>query len=55
MLLVGNGLLITRDAKNTVIEDGCVAVKDQLIVETGATGDLKAKYKEAEFIDAEKS
>lgn len=54
MLLVGNGLLITRDAKNTVIEDGCVAVKDQLIVETGATGDLKAKYKEAEFIDAEK-
>lgn len=53
MLLVGNGLLITRDEKNTIIEDGCVAVKDQLIVETGTTADLKAKYKEARFIDAE--
>ncbi len=52
MLLIGNGLLITRDADNTVISDGCVAVRDDLIVETGLTGDLRKKYKEAKFIDA---
>ncbi len=52
MLLIGNGLLITRDENNRMIEDGCVAIKDQLIVETGPTTDLKAKYKEARFLDA---
>jgi putative selenium metabolism protein SsnA len=54
MLLIGNGLLITRDEKNTIIEDGCVAVDGQLIVETGCTADLQAKYQEAGFIDAGK-
>lgn len=54
MLLVGNGLLITRDVKNTIIQDGCVAIKDNLIVETGATAELKSKYKDAGFIDAGK-
>lgn len=54
MLLVGNGLLITRDDKNTILPDGCVAVQDNAIVETGPTATLKAKYKEAKFIDAGK-
>jgi putative selenium metabolism protein SsnA len=53
MLLVGNGLLITRDDKSTIIEDGCVAIKDQLIAEIGTTKILKAKYKDAKFLDAE--
>ncbi len=53
MLLVGNGLLLTRDKHNTIIENGCVAVEAGLIVETGTTADLKAKYKDARFIDAE--
>lgn len=54
MLLIGNGLLITRDENNRIIDDGCVAIKDQLIVETGTTTDLKAKYKEARFLDVGK-
>lgn len=54
MLLIGNGLLITRDEKNTIIQDGCVAVKDNLIVEVGTTGELKSKYKDARFVDAGK-
>lgn len=54
MLLIGNGLLITRDENNTIIEDGCVAIKDQLVVEIGMTADLIDKYKEARFLDVEK-
>jgi putative selenium metabolism protein SsnA len=52
MLLIGNGLLITRDSKNTIIQDGCVAIKDNLIAEVGTTAELKEKYKDARFIDA---
>jgi putative selenium metabolism protein SsnA len=51
MLLVGNGLVITRDAKNAIIQDGCVAIQDNLIVEVGSTAELKGKYHEARFID----
>ncbi len=52
MLLIGNGLLITRDPQNTILPDGCVAIDGCLITETGPTADLKARYPEAEFIDA---
>ncbi|MGE5581808.1 MAG: putative aminohydrolase SsnA [Bacillota bacterium] len=52
MLLLGNGLLITRDAENRIIPDGCVAVADDLIVEVGITSELKKKYPEAGFMDA---
>lgn len=54
MLLVGNGLLLTRDDNNNIIEDGCVAIKDHLIVDTGNTSELKAKYQGAMFLDAER-
>jgi putative selenium metabolism protein SsnA len=54
MLLVGNGLLITRDAANSIIEDGCVAIQDNLIIEVDTTAELKGKYPEAKFIDAAK-
>jgi putative selenium metabolism protein SsnA len=53
MLLVGNGTVITRDENNTVIHNGCVAVRDNLILETGATDVLKAKYPDARFIDTD--
>ncbi|HBE80637.1 MAG TPA: putative aminohydrolase SsnA [Firmicutes bacterium] len=53
MLLVGNGLVITRDDKNTIIQDGCVAIQDNLIVEVGSTAELKGKFHAARFIDAE--
>ncbi len=52
MLLIGNGRMITRDPKNPYMEDGCVAVKDNIICEVGTTAELKAKYSDAEFLDA---
>ncbi|HBF38678.1 MAG TPA: putative aminohydrolase SsnA [Firmicutes bacterium] len=52
MILVGNGRLITRDDANSIIEDGCLAIQDNLIVETGTTDDLKTKYPQARLIDA---
>ncbi|MCX7710857.1 MAG: putative aminohydrolase SsnA [Clostridia bacterium] len=54
MLLVGNGIVITRNAENTIIQDGCVAIEDNLIKEVGTTKELREKFKEAEFIDADK-
>ncbi|RYD02334.1 hypothetical protein N752_25615 [Desulforamulus aquiferis] len=53
MLLVGNGRLITRHGDKPYLKDGCVAVRESLIVEVGTTSELKAKYPEASFLDAE--
>jgi len=52
MLLVGNGRVITRDDNQPYIENGCVVVQDNLIVEVGATNDMQRNYPAAEFIDA---
>lgn len=52
MILVGNGKLITRDSSHPLYEDGCVAVDGNVIKEVGTTKELKAKYADAEFIDA---
>jgi putative selenium metabolism protein SsnA len=53
-MLVGNGLLVTRDAQNRVIENGCIVISGSTIVEIGNTIELREKYKEAEYIDAGK-
>lgn len=52
MLLVGNGRTITRNADMPIIENGCVAIDGNKIVEVGLTGSLKEKYSTARFIDA---
>lgn len=52
MLLIGNGKVITRDDKRPIIESGCVAVEGNKIIEVGSTNELKAKYKDARFMDA---
>jgi putative selenium metabolism protein SsnA len=52
MLLVGNGRLITHDDRLPLIEDGCVAILDGLIVEVGATAELRRIYPAAQFMDA---
>jgi putative selenium metabolism protein SsnA len=52
LLIVGNGNLVTLSADPRVIDGGAVAVEDGLIVEVGATRDLQAKHKKAEFLDA---
>ena len=52
MLLVGNGNLITQDDRLPLIEDGCVAIEDGLIVEVGATADLQRRHPAAQFVNA---
>lgn len=54
MILIGNGRLLTRNANNTFLEDGCVCVAGNTIVDFGTTADMKAKYEDAEFVDAKK-
>lgn len=53
MLLVGNGRLITNDLNNPYLTDGCVAIEDKCVHEIGPTADLKHKFSEAQFIDAQ--
>ncbi|MEG1447829.1 MAG: putative aminohydrolase SsnA [Oscillospiraceae bacterium] len=52
MLLIGNGKLVTRDDAMPFLENGCVCIDGDTIKEVGATDALKAKYADAEFIDA---
>lgn len=52
MLLIGNGKVITRDNSRPLIENGCVAVEGNKIVEVGTTQELRSKYNDARFIDA---
>lgn len=52
MLLIGNGKVITRDNGRPIIDNGCVAVEGNKIVEIGMTQNLKGKYTGANFIDA---
>jgi putative selenium metabolism protein SsnA len=52
MLLIGNGRLITRDPKLPYLENGAVVVDGEAIKEVGDYAALKAKYPQAEFVDA---
>ena len=52
MLLIGNGMLITRDEKNPWFQDGAVVIDGDTIKEVGDYGELKKKYPDAEFVDA---
>ncbi|MCL2009813.1 MAG: amidohydrolase family protein, partial [Synergistaceae bacterium] len=49
---MGNGPTITRDGKNPFYQDGCVAIDEGIIKETGPCAELKAKYPGARFVDA---
>jgi len=52
MILIGSGTLITRDAGEPLICDGCAAVSGNIIQDRGTTAEMKAKYPEHEFVDA---
>ena len=52
MLLVGNGKLITRDSTLPYLADGAVALDGDMVKEVGPFAELKAKYPDAEFVDA---
>ena len=40
MILIGNGRLITRDEKNTYLDNGCVAVEGNEIVNVASTEEM---------------
>ena len=53
MILLANGKVITRDPDGTgYLPDGGVVTDGGRIVEVGTTSGLKAKYPQAEFVDA---
>ncbi len=52
MLLIGNGMMVTRDPANPFLTNGCVAVEDRLITAVGTTADMKTRYPTAKFLNA---
>lgn len=52
MLLIGNGRLVTRGENHRLIEDGAVATEGNTIQAVGNTAELRAKYPDAQWIDA---
>ncbi|GAA0754333.1 MULTISPECIES: putative aminohydrolase SsnA [Clostridium] len=52
MILVGNGIVITQDNNNPIINNGAIVIKDNIIVEVGDYNALKSKYNNYEFVDA---
>ena len=53
MLLIGNGRVITRDRHQPYLGDGCVVIKDTIIIEIGPTQKMREQYPGAEFIDVQ--
>ena len=52
MLLVGNGKLITWSGTNPYLENGAVALDGDTAWEAGPLEAMRAKYPQAEFVDA---
>ncbi|MCR4658558.1 MAG: putative aminohydrolase SsnA [Lachnospiraceae bacterium] len=52
MLLVGNGMLITRDEEKPWFKDGAVVIDGDTVLEAGDHKELRKKYPDAEFLDA---
>lgn len=52
MKILGNGRLVTRDENDTYYDNGAVVIDGNKIKEVGDYNSIKAKYNNAEFIDA---
>ena len=52
MYILGNGRLITRDPGRAYCKDGGVVIEGRRILDLGTTAALRAKYPDAEFLDA---
>ena len=53
MLLIGNGRVITRDSDHPYFEKGAVVCDGETILEVGEESELKKKYADAEYVDAQ--
>ena len=52
MLILGNGMVLTRDPENPFLRDGAVVMDGDTIREVGDSGTMRKKYPDAEFVDA---
>lgn len=52
-MIIGNGVLITNDSKNTFLADGAVLIQGDEIRSLGSTADLQQSYPNEEFFDAQ--
>ena len=52
MLIIGNGRVITRNSEIPYLAEGAVVTEGTLIREIGPTALMRAKYPQAEYIDA---
>ncbi len=52
MLVVGNGRVMTRDEALPYLENGAVVLDGDTVREVGFLADVRAKYPDAEFVDA---
>ncbi len=51
-LLIHSGIVVVVDPQRTILEDGAIAIDQGKIVEVGATGPLKERYRGKKEIDA---
>jgi 5-methylthioadenosine/S-adenosylhomocysteine deaminase len=51
-LLVVNAVILTMDARHTVIKDGALAINDSDIIAIGKTDDILQQYKAVQVVDA---
>ena len=53
MIIVGNGVLVTRDPSNPFVEHGAVAADDSgLICAVGSLDEVRGQFPDARFVDA---
>ncbi|MCR5135830.1 MAG: putative aminohydrolase SsnA [Oscillospiraceae bacterium] len=53
MLLIGNGRVLTRDREHPYYADGAVVIDGEEILAVGDCRELRSRYTEAEWIDAQ--
>ena len=53
-ILINNGIIATMDSQRRIIDDGSIAVKEDKIIDIGATDELRKKYTAKEVLDATK-
>lgn len=52
MMLIGNGLVVTRDLTNPLIPNGGVLIEGSHIKKVGITSELTREFPEADYLDA---
>jgi len=51
-LLIENGLIVTMDGDRRILEDGCIAIENEEIVDVGKMDEVRSRYRAEKVIDA---